>query len=601
MPLSRFRPTAAASDAGSALVAVLGSMAVLTLVLLGTLAYAVDATPSTRRDQDAKAATAAAQAGIDDYLTRLNANGSYWRTKDSTGALRDPGNPAMDPALPFGAAIAGTENRRGSFSYRVLSSEQQVTSTGLLRLAVTGYSSKAAPTDPTGKPMRHSVIATLQPVGFIKYVYYTDVEAVDPVLYSSRVPVVVDGAEGHPCQAQTTCTYFAHPATVNTLCARYYYAGRTDRYVSSNAEPYYVYNPHFDSVSAGANGKNVVLKSGCRQPTWTTGDVVDGPLHSNDALQITGSVEFKHPSTETSWPDASSPAPVANRRWWGPGTPHPSSKLPFYYPPVELPDSNDALLTHAQAHGCVYTGATRIVFTETSMRVLSPNSTTVNRPECLTVANRATEQVISPIPPVTYVRSSTTTSCTGVGYPITNESKLGAVPDHDCRRGHAYVRGVLQGNTTVGTDNDIVIAGNLTYRNGTAGSDILGLVANTNVWVYHPVRDTGSTTCTPQPHCRGANLLSATDAVHDIQAAILSVRHSFLVQSWDYGPLVGSSSRKLNVTGSISQKFRGPVGHGAVPSGYLKNYVYDSRLNTIPPPFFTQPKQSPWVVTKVTG
>ncbi len=96
MTLLSFRRRRGA-DEGFALVAVLGSMAVLTAFLLAALAYATNAMPTSRRDQDAKAALAAAQAGIDDYVARLNMRGDYFLTTDST-------NPALTGAvLPWPA------------------------------------------------------------------------------------------------------------------------------------------------------------------------------------------------------------------------------------------------------------------------------------------------------------------------------------------------------------------------------------------------------------------------------------------------------------------------------------------------------------------
>ena len=110
--------------------------------------------------------------------------------------------------------------------------------------------------------------------------------------------------------------------------------------------------------------------------------------------------------------------------------------------------------------------------------------------------------------------------------------------------------------------------------------------------MYHPV-DTN-----------GANLLSTP--VRKIDAAILSVGHSFIVQNYFSGAALSTASddtTKLRVRGSILQKFRGPVG---VPgsNGYLKNYVFDTRLLSAPPPYFLRPLTSPWKVAKgdrVTG
>jgi Tfp pilus assembly protein PilX len=585
-PVSR-RP---GEDEGFALVAVLGTMAVLSLFLMTTLNYSLQSLPGARGDQDGKAAVAAAQAGIDDYLSRLNANGNYWTSTD-------PDNTAFTTGL----AIAGTGGMHGSFTYEVLSTVEEVTSKGALRLAVTGKS--------RGKT--RTLTATLKPVGFLKYVYYTDVEAVDPVLYSGRWAATVNGVDRYTGAGQRTYYYVSDPATVNAMCSRYYYAGRPNTsYTSSTTSPILVYvqfkdgplsysHSITDGTIATLGSANSAPEQRCKNIQWITGDVVDGPMHSNDALFITGEPLFTHQSTETSWADGATPAPDPNKRWWGSGTPSSSGYRPIYYAPVKLPPSNSKLRTAAVDHGCVYTGATKITFTNDSMTVWSPNTTTA-KPECFTPANRANPQTITPIPPALYVEASTATTCAGVGYPLVladgrTETRLGATPDHNCHLGNAYVSGVLKGKTTVGSDNDIVVVGNTTYASDTAstakveGTDVLGLVANNYVWVYHPV-DAG-----------GTNMLTGTQEVHNISAAILSVRHSFLVQSWDHGALVNHNGEKLNVTGSISQKFRGPVGTASKPSGYLKNYVYDGRLLTIPPPYFLQPDEAPWQVHRVSG
>ena len=64
-----------------------------------------------------------------------------------------------------------------------------------------------------------------------------------------------------------------------------------------------------------------------------------------------------------------------------------------------------------------------------------------------------------------------------------------------------------------------------------------------------------------------------------IYAAILSTKHSFLVDN--YG--CGESLEKLNVYGAIAQKFRGIVGTTG-GTGYIKNYNYDERLAVDEPP-----------------
>lgn len=587
-------------ESGSALLTVLGTAVVLTLLLLTTLGFALSNLRPTDDDQDAKAALAAAQAGVDDFLSRLNADNNYWLTAD-------PANPAFSAV---GAAIPGTGGATGSFRYAVLDTATQVAESSRLRLEVTGKRDRT----------ERSVVATLVPAGFLKYVYYTDVEVTDPALYASSVRVTVNGSSGYSSSTTegtttttTTYTYYANSSTVLRMCSRRYYEARVSdqTYVSSASEPYYVMavKGGVSTVSTGDVGKTVVLGAdpaqpgrGCRELQWVTGDGVDGPMHSNDALYITGSPLFRNPggpAPGTAWADGSTPAPAANRRWWGAGAPDPAGQSPVVQPLVEMPDSNSAVMDAAQAHGCVYTGATKIVFTEDAMTVLSPGTTAPNKTSCLPAGAAGGTQTVKPIPPVVYV-APTAASCTpgAVGYPLQiaaagttparTESDLGAGPDHACGKGNAYVSGRIRGRSTVAADSDVVVTGDLTYASGTTGSDVLGLIANNYVWVYHPV------------DAAGDNMLTPAQEVHNIHAAILSVRHSFAVQSWNYGASLGGDVNKLNVVGSISQKFRGPVGT-AGGSGYKKNYQYDKRLLALPPPFFLQPKTTPWSVREMSG
>jgi hypothetical protein len=80
-----------------------------------------------------------------------------------------------------------------------------------------------------------------------------------------------------------------------------------------------------------------------------------------------------------------------------------------------------------------------------------------------------------------------------------------------------------------------------------------------------------------------------------IQAAILALNHSFIVDNWDCGARLGD----LNVEGAIAQYYRGPVGTSG-GTGYLKNYVYNDRLRYREPPYFLDPVQSAWRIARQT-
>jgi hypothetical protein len=89
-----------------------------------------------------------------------------------------------------------------------------------------------------------------------------------------------------------------------------------------------------------------------------------------------------------------------------------------------------------------------------------------------------------------------------------------------------------------------------------------------------------------------ANLNGTGDRT--IEAAILSVQHTFIVQNYDLGARMGT----LTVTGAIAQKFRGPVALGS-SSGYAKSYAYDSRLKYMAPPKFLSPVSTTYGVSEI--
>ncbi|MBT0768950.1 hypothetical protein KIH74_08435 [Kineosporia sp. J2-2] len=537
------------ADQGFALVAVVMTIAVLTLFMLTALAYTLNAMSPARRSQDAKAAEQAAVAGVDEYLSRLNTNDNYWKLGND-----DSANAAFTAA---GTTIQGTTDDAGNstaarYSYQVLSSTSDTTTTGKIRIRVTGMS---------GPPNNSSTVkrvltAELSRSGLLDFVYLSDIENIDPDLY-----------------AQTN----------GSACANYYYT----------------------------NG-NVAARprTGCSDIQWGANDVVNGPLHSNDALWITGQVTFTSSKTETSWP-ATKGAAEGTKTWWGTQGAPLTGKAPVYADTLALPTSNNDLLKHVAPNidedkkvgkGCYYAGATRIVLQGTQMKVLSPSTTMSTTPSrCYNTSTPKVEQLVD-IPPVIYV-DSTATSCTfgALGYPASNELYTNSgnsatawetavvynrstyryeTVNYACGRGTVFVSGNASTQVTVAGADDVVVVGDLTVDSLT-GINVIGLIAGNCVWVYHPVKSSSGLP---------VNLNSSAN-VSTIQAAILALRHSFVVQNWSAGAWLGT----LTVNGAIAQKFRGPVGTSA-PAGYTKNYVYDGRLTYTQPPYFLSPTNSPFKV-----
>jgi hypothetical protein len=86
-----------------------------------------------------------------------------------------------------------------------------------------------------------------------------------------------------------------------------------------------------------------------------------------------------------------------------------------------------------------------------------------------------------------------------------------------------------------------------------------------------------------------------------IDAAILALQHSFIVDNFDCGSPANTGN--LNIYGALAQKFRGTVGTtggGGVSTGYLKQYNYDNRLAVLLPPYLFDISTSGWLLSRET-
>jgi len=519
----------ARGEQGAALVMVLLALMAMLILSLAAVEYGVGSETVSRRDQDWNASLSAAEAGLDDFVFRLNENANYF--------AYNAGNPPPDGNLAFSeyVTVAGGNT---TAQYRYSTDTSTLTTDGTIKITSTG---KVGDT-------KRTVKATIRRRSFIDYLYFTDFETLDPALYT--------GSPYTPAQAQVQC-------------AKYYYAGRN---------------------------------SNCTDITFVSADAINGPLHSNDAIRICGSAHFNG-DTSTSWSGS-------NGKRWRDGCPTSNPVFvnagdPKYVSPLTMPPSNSALRaeTATGKGGCLYTGPTRIKFNSGgTMTVKSPFSkNTLNGCPTNGTGTLPTNGVVY----VQNVPSSSsdpnyTSGCPysvngrahPLGMPISNENTT-----YGCRNGDAFIEGTLQGQLTLTSENNIVITWHQQYQGGVGGSDLLGLIANNNIEIWHPVQCSSgsSSSCNlnvnfPLETPRNAKLQNPV-----IQAAVLSLAHSFRNQKWNIGAPLGT----INLTGAIAQKYRGPVGTtsgGTIITGYAKGYVYDQRLRYLSPPKFLEPIASAWSV-----
>jgi cytoskeletal protein CcmA (bactofilin family) len=137
-------------------------------------------------------------------------------------------------------------------------------------------------------------------------------------------------------------------------------------------------------------------------------------------------------------------------------------------------------------------------------------------------------------------------------------------------KGDVRIKGTLDGVVTVVSTSNMYITDDIVYEMSDANGqplpgsdDMLGLISLKNVIITD-------------------NTPNRDDVI--INAAILTLDESFTVQNYDSG----SERGQLTIWGSLSQKVRGPVGTFGWwgYTGYQKDYHYDNRFIDSPPPYY---------------
>jgi hypothetical protein len=548
-------------DSGFAMVTVLGIGTVMTALMLVSLAYAIQVTPQARRDQNWTAALGAAQAGVDDYVSRLNKEDSYALKVDCTNiALQGPkvGTNTCGwstATAPGWQNVAVSEPAQGQFHYDLTYEP----STGSVRLVATGKV----------RSTYRTINVRVARSGSTDFLYYTDFEDADP-----ENTVVYPGGTTPDC------------GSTGSAAGKYWH-DKASGFVGS-------------LTTTSATGH----RSGCTEIAFAGGDVLDGRVHFNDTPGIGGSTTGGKGSqpTFTQGYETADPNclkdPVTNpasglcwRYYPYPGNTGINSGKPYFAASLgakkanklDLPDNSAEFVNYP---GCQYWGDTRIRFNadgtmtvwntassgKTLVKTGSPSGTNCGNASGFVPAGgqkypSSGQTLPVPTDMVVYVRNSGAANACQPGQIIngsasgstagdvipqgsgstlndvrdityfdpTNStvttrrdfikpssstspsswapqsfrySKTTAAPDDahaakmDCGQGNVYVEGTVNGRVTVAAENNVVVTNNLLLRSTTvgespSGTDIVGLVAANSVQVYHPVSRSRSNAVTP--------------------------------------------------------------------------------------------------------
>ena len=579
---ARVRSLRGRADEGIAMVMVLGISVVLMLLVSVALGVSLSGMIKSKTDETWNGAVAAAYAGIDDYKSKL-ANDAAYTQYGNPAAPFSAGAPvvlppAVNPAFGLGvdgswASIPGpNEGKKSQYRYEVDNSSYD--KEGTLRVRSTGR---------VGAETR-SIIATLKQTGFIDFLYYTMYEIQEP------------------------------PAELKERCEKYAWS---------------------------AGGRN---DPACKEIAFGARDKVTGPVHSNDIIRICGRAVFDGEVT-TSYDPVKSGRPAgtdayakisSNGTSAGCGGEIFNRGKPKVRETVDLPPTNSAMRrevrndlgTEVPDPGCLYTGPTRITFNgDGTMTVRSPwtkvtqvagdPATSGTSPaKCgapgaagLGSATGARISVLdrnlifvqnvpsgSSTDPNAWAGATQPTGYTaatcgqgnGLGYPVAGEYVASIPTSYGCKNGDVFVEGNIKGQLTIASENNTYVTGDIRYQDD---ASMLGLVAQNSVWVWNPVSRTGPYWDPSYGTYYSYSLLNSGSRV--IQAAIVSVQHTFQVQNYDQGGMRGD----LTVVGAIAQKFRGIVRGG--DNGFDKDYRYDKRLEFKAPPKFLSPVTSTFSIKNI--
>lgn len=515
----------ASAESGFTMIIALGVMLVTSLLLVAAFTVANGDVTSSKKDTVQKQAYYASLAGIQAYEYKLQAEPDYWESCSEPAATvpEEAGERYEIKLLAASSQPAGTKCSTSNPIATMIESKGALANT--FRVESTGCAGLSGLTSCEGHPKTtvavHRIVATFQVTGFLDFIYFTNFETEDPGLYNAP-----NGCEGN----------------------------------------YYKY----------WNPKNL----NCQSIKFTTGDSVEGPMHTNDAARVEGTPSFGRKEHN--------PADAIEIN----GDTYPSKECPktggpTYYTttkcytdkgPTLTPPENDTSLDFYVEAENRFEGATHLV--------LNGTANTIQVGQFNEKGEEFKETINWPKNGLLYVKNSEA----GCGYSFEAENAdTSAEKNTEKGCGNVYVEGTYSKSLTVAGENDLIIDGSIyptsvegKLGNEPSGTAVLGLIASNYVRVYHP--------CSNNKNGAG----SLTNPW--IYAGILSTSHSFIVDNFSCGEALG----KLHEYGAIAQDYRGPVGTSG-GEGYFKDYKYDDRLATDEPPYFLAPLKAGWRIIRETA
>lgn len=331
---------------------------------------------------------------------------------------------------------------------------------------------------------------------------------------------------------------------------------------------------------------------------WKAGEICDGPAHSNNSNNSRFSINYSGSVAPIFLDKVTSSANSINYNPWPPTNEATFRKIfldgstgyELGVPRIELPDSSDRQRNAAWGGTSGFPGTNGVysrngdsggIYVRGDCSIVLSRDSTGGQKIAITQGGTTTNIVVNLETGTTTVNGTTTSGtgngviyCTGNITSLEGEIVDNVVVDDDI---------VTHSSWTIATDvssgKDITISDNITYRtepdktkpaddNSNLKAGTLGLLGD------------------------DIKIASSAPKNLTIDAVVMagyrtSSSGSFYVSNYSSKTPPGT----LSVLGGIIQKARGPVGTfnsstGQMVTGYEKNYSYDPRMASNPPPFF---------------
>jgi Tfp pilus assembly protein PilX len=435
--------------------------------------------------------------------------------------------------------------------------EEKGGAAGTFRIASTGFSGKE----------KRTLIATFRNANFVSYVWYTMYEVGDPV---------VDGSVPS-----------GDPSTWWTECGRFYQ--EREILAGKHCQPL---NNYFGE-----------------------GESINGPLHVEDHALVCGKPTFgRTPIDRIEFGNGNKKEPGQEGYSQSCGGGSPTFKgthiLPEVVPPLQPPPGDEELV-HVVEENYHFYGKTEIDLTGKTMTIVEHKGSHPTPKEEEEPENKKKEVIKAgvayPLNGVIYVSEGNGSG----GCPT--YSPFGPVPGYNegSECGDVYVHGNYEESLTIAAQNDVVINESITTPREPSASvegtpttnDLLGLIANNFVRIYHPLSGTRGK---KYKECKVGSGPEATNAPEDLKepviyAAMLAVKHAIIVDNFDCGtPTLGHLNVYGALAGLFSNGLTGIINGTTLEHGYSYNAHYDNRLQVEEPPHFLNPIEAAWYIQRQT-